>query len=144
MNVIIAFLALLKQPRERPEKFSYVLKGIKVKTTAKFRASRRLRFEDTKRIMSPEVRPKSFGTFEKRAPGQQSLSSHTCHRCCLHLCFTLAQGLLYLRFCPTHPLLRARDGKYKFLHCEESVAGAEVDPWLGYHGYLLPITSFAV
>ena len=33
--------------------FSYVAKGIKIKITAKFRASRRLRFEDTKRIMSP-------------------------------------------------------------------------------------------
>ena len=49
--------------------FSYVVKGIKMKITAKFRASRRLRFEDTKRIMSPEIRPKSFGTFEKQAPG---------------------------------------------------------------------------
>ena len=49
--------------------FSYVVKGIKIKITVKFRASRRLRFEDTKRIMSPEIRPKSFGTFEKRAPG---------------------------------------------------------------------------
>ena len=49
--------------------FSYVVKGMKIKITAKFRASRRLRFEDTKRIMSPEIRPKSFGTFEKRAPG---------------------------------------------------------------------------
>ena len=48
--------------------FSYVVKGIKIKITAKFRASRRLRFEDTKRIMSPEMRPKSFGTFEKQAP----------------------------------------------------------------------------
>ena len=48
--------------------FSYVVKGIKIKTTAKFSASRRLRFEDAKRIMSPEMRPKSFGTFEKRAP----------------------------------------------------------------------------
>ena len=35
---------------------------------AKFRALRRLRFEDTKRITSPEIRPKSFGTFEKQAP----------------------------------------------------------------------------
>ena len=43
--------------------FSYVVKGIKTKITAKFRGSRRLRFEDTKRIMSPEIRPKSFGTF---------------------------------------------------------------------------------
>ena len=36
--------------------------------TAKFRASRRLRFEDTKSIMAPEMRPISFGTFEKHAP----------------------------------------------------------------------------
>ena len=43
-------------------------KGIKIKIkAAKFRASRRFRFEDTKRIMSPEIRPKSFGTFEKQA-----------------------------------------------------------------------------
>ena len=40
-----------------------------MKITAKFRASRRLCFEDTKGIMSPEMRPKSFGTFEKRVPG---------------------------------------------------------------------------
>ena len=51
--------------------FSNVAKGIKTKITAKFRASRRLRFEDTKRIMSPEIRPKSFGTFEKQAHGRQ-------------------------------------------------------------------------
>ena len=50
--------------------FSYVLKGIKIKITVKHRASRRLHFEDKKRIMSPEMRPKSFGTFEKRAPGK--------------------------------------------------------------------------
>ena len=49
--------------------FLYVVKGIKIKITAKFRASIRLRFEDTKRIMSPEIRPKSFGTLEKQAPG---------------------------------------------------------------------------
>ena len=47
--------------------FSYVVKGIKIKTTVKFRAPRRLRFEDTKRIMSPKMLPKNFGTFEKRA-----------------------------------------------------------------------------
>ena len=47
---------------------SYLVKGIQLKITAKFRASRPLRFEDTKRIMSPEMRPKSFGTYEKRAP----------------------------------------------------------------------------
>ena len=49
--------------------FSYVVKGIKIKITAKFCASRRLRFEDTKTIMSPEIHTKSFGTFEKQAPG---------------------------------------------------------------------------
>ena len=48
--------------------FSYVVKRIKIQITSKFRASRRLCFKDTKRIMSPEMRPKSFGTFEKRAP----------------------------------------------------------------------------
>ena len=51
--------------------FSYVVKEIKIKISAKCRASRRLRFEDTKRIM----RPKSFGTFEKQAPGR-SFSKH--------------------------------------------------------------------
>ena len=48
--------------------FSYVVKRIKIKMTAKFRASRRLRFEDTNRIRSPEMRPKSSGTFGKRGP----------------------------------------------------------------------------
>ena len=49
--------------------FSHVVKGIKIKIIAKFRASRRLRFEDTKRIMSPKIHPKSFGIFEKQALG---------------------------------------------------------------------------
>ena len=49
--------------------FSFVVKGIKIKITAKFRAFRRLTFEDTKRILSLEMHPKSFGTFEKQAPG---------------------------------------------------------------------------
>ena len=48
--------------------FSYVVTGIKIKITAMFRASRRLRFGDTKRIMSAEIRLKSLGTFEKQAP----------------------------------------------------------------------------
>ena len=51
---------------------SYVVKGIKIITTAKFRAPRRLRFEDTKKVMSPEMRTKSFGTFEKQAPGHNT------------------------------------------------------------------------
>ena len=44
--------------------FSYVVKGIKIKITAKFRASRRLRFEDTKKIMSPE----KFRDFRETGP----------------------------------------------------------------------------
>jgi len=60
---------------------SYVVKGIKTKITAKFRASRRLRFEDTKRIMSPEIRPKSFGTFEKQASGPVARSMVSAKHC---------------------------------------------------------------
>ena len=45
------------------------LKGIKIKIAAKFRASRRRRYEDPKRIMSPVMPLKGFGTFGKRAPG---------------------------------------------------------------------------
>ena len=48
--------------------FSYVVKGVTIKISAKCRASRRVRFEDTKRIMPPEMRPKSFGTLKKQAP----------------------------------------------------------------------------
>ena len=53
--------------------FSYIVKGGKIKITAKFRALRGLRFENTKRTMSPEMRPKSFGTFEKRTPSPVNL-----------------------------------------------------------------------
>ena len=48
--------------------FPYVVKGIKINITARFCASRHLHFEDTKKIVSPEVHPKSLGTFEKQAP----------------------------------------------------------------------------
>ena len=60
------FVKLRPANSEKPV-FSYVVKGIKIKITGKFRASRRLRFEDTKRIMSSEMRAKSVRTFEKRA-----------------------------------------------------------------------------
>ena len=43
-----------------------------MKITTKCRASRRLRFKDRKRIMPAEMHPKSFGTFEKQAPGRDS------------------------------------------------------------------------
>ena len=39
---------------------------MKIKITANFRASRCLPFEDWKRIMSPKMRLKSLGTFERR------------------------------------------------------------------------------
>ena len=52
--------------------FSYVVKGIKIKIIAKFRASRRLRLGDTMITMPPEMRPKSCGTFEKRALAVES------------------------------------------------------------------------
>ena len=48
--------------------FSYVIRGTQIKVAVKFRAARRLRFEDTKRIMSPQMPPNSFGAFEKRVP----------------------------------------------------------------------------
>ena len=51
--------------------FLHVAKGIKIKVTAKFRASRRLRFKD-KRKLSPEMRPKSprdFGETGRRSQG---------------------------------------------------------------------------
>ena len=54
---------------------SYVVERIKINITAKFLAARRLHFEDRKRIMSPDLRPKSFGTFEKQPLGS-SCSKH--------------------------------------------------------------------
>ena len=45
---------------------SYVVEGIKIKITVKFRASRRLRFEDTEIIMSLEFWCR---TFEKEGSG---------------------------------------------------------------------------
>ena len=84
--------------------FSYVVKGIKIKITAKFRASRRLRFEDTKRIMSPEIRPKSFGTFEKQAPGLENLKP-SLGWISFHIILSSA---VYPAFIKTYSLLDAR------------------------------------
>ena len=49
---------------------------MKIKITAKFRDSRRLRFEDKKRSMLPKMFPKIFGTFEKRVLGRFSLNKY--------------------------------------------------------------------
>ena len=35
----------------------------------------RLRFQDTKKIMAPEIRRKSFGTFEKQAPWERQMTT---------------------------------------------------------------------
>ena len=48
--------------------FSYVVKGTKINITAKFRGSTRLRFEDTKRTMSPENAPKKFRDIRETGP----------------------------------------------------------------------------
>ena len=46
---------------------SYVVKGIKIKVTAKFGASRRLRFENTKRIVARNM-PEMFRDFRETGP----------------------------------------------------------------------------
>ena len=56
-------------------------RGEKIKITAEFRALRRLPFDDTKRTMSPETRPKSFWTFEKRVPAPCWPDSSTGEHC---------------------------------------------------------------
>ena len=48
--------------------FSYVVKGIKIKTTAKFRTSRRLRFEDTKEYYVTWNAPEKFRDFRETGP----------------------------------------------------------------------------
>ena len=78
--------------------FSYVVKGIKIKITTKFLASRCLRFEDTKRVMSREVCPKSFGTFEKRAPGKLPIARNLDE----YILLILSEFQLYNKtICPT-------------------------------------------
>ena len=46
--------------------FEPLFKTTENKPTAKFRDFKRFLFEVTKHLMPPEIRPKSFGTFEKR------------------------------------------------------------------------------
>ena len=46
--------------------FSYVVKGIKIKITAKFRASRLLRFEDTRELCHPKYARKVSGLSRNR------------------------------------------------------------------------------
>ena len=44
--------------------FSYAVNITKIKITAKFHGSRRVRFGDKNKIMEPEMRPKRFGSFD--------------------------------------------------------------------------------
>ena len=45
----------------------------KIKRIAKFEGLEPRRCEDIKGIVVPDIGPKSFGTFEKQAPGQDSI-----------------------------------------------------------------------
>ena len=45
----------------------------KIKRIAKFEGLEPRRCEDIKGIVVPDIGPKSFGTFEKHAPGHESL-----------------------------------------------------------------------
>ena len=47
----------------------------KIKRIAKFEGLEPRRCEDIKGIVVPDIGPKSFGTFEKQAPGSRSESS---------------------------------------------------------------------
>ena len=49
--------------------FLHVFNVRKIKRTAKFEGLEPRRCEDIKGIVAPERDPKSFGTFEKQAPG---------------------------------------------------------------------------
>ena len=55
--------------------FEHVFKPREIKTIAKFHDLKRFVFEDTKRFMSPEIRSKSFGTFDKHPPGPRNFQS---------------------------------------------------------------------
>ena len=50
--------------------FLHVFNVRKTKTIAKFEGLEPRSCEDIKGIVAPEIGPKSFGTFEKQAPGQ--------------------------------------------------------------------------
>ena len=54
--------------------FSYVVKGIKIKITANFRASRRLRFEDTENYVTRNT-PEKFRDFRETGPRIQSVGA---------------------------------------------------------------------
>ena len=49
--------------------FEHVFSVRKAKKTAKFDGLESQHCEDIKRIMAPKICPKSFGSFEKQAPG---------------------------------------------------------------------------
>ena len=98
--------------------FWYVVKGILFKITAKFRASRRLRFEDTKRSMSPEIRPKNFGTFEKRTPDPSTI-------------LTTEAGLIQYYSTAQSSVSTVARHENRVMRCGKRVARDEEKPSLG-------------
>ena len=54
--------------------FSYVVKGTKIKITAKFRILRRLRFEDTKRTVTRNA-PEKFRDFRETGQGLYTVNN---------------------------------------------------------------------
>ena len=55
--------------------FLHVVTGIKIKVTVKFRASRRFRFKDTKRIITRNATEKSSGLW-RNGPQESSTSNN--------------------------------------------------------------------
>ena len=84
-----------------------------MKTTVQLRALRRLRSEDTKRIISLEMHPKKvLGTFEKQTPGP----------------FRLYLLLLALKNCDDHsPSLRSSSHACRYSCFQDSKQGSYLD-----------------
>ena len=70
-KTFLARKAIRKTPTAYSVKlvFSLCFKGNENLNNCKVSCLKTPSFKGTKRIMSPEMRPKRFGTFEKRAPG---------------------------------------------------------------------------
>ena len=68
--------------------FKHVLKVKKAKTIVMFDGFEPRRCEDIKGIVAPEIGPKSFGTFEKQAPGPRPQLRKWCTFHCIY-CFPL-------------------------------------------------------
>ena len=105
---------------------------MKIKITAKFRASRRLCFEDTKRIMSPEIHPKTLiRDFRETGPWfsySRILSLPLCaglNRVIVIVSILLSFGLVtFLGFVPFALCLIVFFQTGKFTICQTWLAGS--------------------